>query len=104
MNLFGKHKKSKRRRYHKAYNVNPSFFSGKNGEPLGAFALREETLAAIPKEPASLYKVGDTAVFDITASVLSYVHSVLTANSSQADELNAMAALYEYWLAAENYR
>ena len=92
MSMFGNHKKSKRRRYHKAYNVNPSFFSGKNGETIGAFALREETLAAIPKEPASLYKVGDTEVKKWRLVMLSLSENTV----GEMDYFKGIAALRKY--------
>ena len=48
-------------------------------------------------------KIGDTTVFDFTASPLSYVYTVLSKSNPAADEQNALAALYEYWQAAYAY-
>ena len=47
-------------------------------------------------------KIGESVVFDITVSPLSYVNAVLPL-SAKEDEQNALAALYEYWQAASSY-
>ena len=48
-------------------------------------------------------QVGGTTVFDFTASPLSYVYTVLSKSNPTEDELNALASLYEYWMAADPY-
>ena len=45
----------------------------------------------------------ETDIFAIEVSVMSYVHTVLSRSNPQADELNAMAALYAYYQKALAY-
>ena len=45
-----------------AYIGNPNFYKGKNGKPFGAFALTENTLTSLPKNPKALYKINNTKV------------------------------------------
>ena len=48
-------------------------------------------------------KAGDTTVFDLNVSCMSYVNTVLSKSSPTEHELNAMAAMYHYFKAAEAY-
>lgn len=45
-----------------AYIGNPNFYKGKDGKPFGAFALTENTLTSLPKNPKALYKIDNTEV------------------------------------------
>ena len=47
-------------------------------------------------------EIGNSQVFSMTVSPISYVNAVLS-NSSADDEKQALAALYEYWRAASAY-
>ena len=47
--------------------------------------------------------VGDTEVFDISASVLSYLNTMLSNAGASAEEQQALASMYYYWAAAEAY-
>ena len=49
-------------------------------------------------------EIGDRKVFDITASPLSYVNTILNSGDIPDDEENALAALYAYWQAAYDYQ
>jgi hypothetical protein len=61
----------------------PAFFLGRNF----AVALKD----------------GDTTVFDFTASPMSYVLTVLLQDGAPEDEQQALAALYDYFVAAKAY-
>lgn len=47
--------------------------------------------------------VDDTPVFTASASVMTYAKALLTKSTGTANELKAMAALYEYYIAASAY-
>ena len=47
-------------------------------------------------------EIGENTVFGLTVSPISYVRLVLPGSTAN-DEKNALAALYEYWQAAEAY-
>ncbi len=48
-------------------------------------------------------KAGNTVVFDLKVSAISFVNTILTKASATNSEKNAMAALYHYFKAAEDY-
>ena len=62
MGLFNKFKKKEKGDWKNAYMGNPNFYKGKDGKPFGAFALTENTLTSLPKNPKALYKIDDTEV------------------------------------------
>lgn len=62
MGLFDKFKKKENNDWENAYVGNPNFYNGKDGKPFGAFALTENTLTSLPKNPKTLYKIDDTEV------------------------------------------
>ena len=62
MGLFNKFKKTEKDDWKNAYMGNPNFYKGKDGKPFGAFALTENTLTSLPKNPKALYKIDDTEV------------------------------------------
>lgn len=62
MGLFNKLKKKENDEWENAYIGNPNFYKGKDGKPFGAFALTENTLTLLPKNPKTLYKIDDTEV------------------------------------------
>ena len=62
-----------------------------------------ETYEALEMEVNYIVTIGgDDTAFSTTASVMDYIYIVLT-NSNMEDEKLALAALYEYWAAAEDY-
>lgn len=62
MGLFDKFKKKENNDWENVYVGNPNFYNGKDGKPFGAFALTENTLTSLPKNPKTLYKIDDTEV------------------------------------------
>ena len=62
MGLFDKFKKKENNNWENAYIGKPNFYNGKDGKPFGAFALTENTLTSLPKNPKALYKIDDTEV------------------------------------------
>ena len=62
MGLFNKFMKKENGDWKNAYIGNPNFYKGKDGKPFGAFALTENTLTSLPKNPKALYKIDDTEV------------------------------------------
>lgn len=62
MGLFNKFKKKENNDWGNAYVGNPNFYNGNDGKPFGAFALTEDTLTSLPKNPKLLYKVDNTEV------------------------------------------
>ena len=62
MGLFDKFMKKETADWKNAYIGNPNFYKGKDGKPFGAFALTENTLTSLPKNPKALYKIDDTEV------------------------------------------
>lgn len=62
MGLFNKFEKKENDNWKNAYIGNPNFYKGKDGKPFGAFALTENTLTSLPKNPKALYKIDDTEV------------------------------------------
>ena len=55
MGLFNKFIKKEKDDWKSAYMGNPNFYKGKDGKPFGAFALTENTLTSLPKNPKALY-------------------------------------------------
>lgn len=62
MGLFNKFMKKENGDWKNAYIGNPNFYKGKDGKPFGAFALTENTLTSLPKNPKALYKIDNTEV------------------------------------------
>ena len=62
MGLFNKFTKKEKDDWKSAYMVNTNFYKGKDGKPFGAFALTENTIISLPKNPKALYKIDDTEV------------------------------------------
>ena len=62
MGLFNKFTKKEKDDWKSAYMGNPNFYKGKDGKPFGAFALTENTITSLPKNPKALYKIDDTEV------------------------------------------
>lgn len=62
MGLFDKFMKKETVDWKNAYIGNPKFYKGKDGKPFGAFALTENTLTSLTKNPRALYKIDDTEV------------------------------------------
>lgn len=71
----------------------------------GVYRISKQTIAANNLECASSFavNVGDVLALTTTASVMDYISLALT-NSDQNDEKLALAALYEYWAAADSYQ
>lgn len=62
MGLFDKFKKKENNSFENAYVGKPNFYNGKDDKPFGAFALTEETLTSLPKNPKPLYKVDNMEI------------------------------------------
>ena len=62
MGLFNKFKKKENSDWKNVYMGNPNFYKGNDGKTFGAFALTENTLTSLPKNPKALYKIDDTEV------------------------------------------
>ena len=62
MGLFDKFKKQPNVSWEDAYIGKPNFYNGKDGKPFGAFALTEETVTSLPKNPKALYKINNEDV------------------------------------------
>ena len=70
----------------------------------GVYRIAKQTIAANNLEVGSSFNVkhGTENVFTITASPMNYISLVL-GQSTADDERYALAALYEYWAAADGY-
>ena len=62
MGIFNKFKKKENGDWKNAYMVTPNFYKGRDGKLFGAFALTENTLTSLPKNPKALYKIDNTEV------------------------------------------
>lgn len=62
MGLFNKFKKKENDDWKSAYIGNPKFYKGKDGKTFGAFALTENTLTSLSKNPRALYKIDNIEI------------------------------------------
>ena len=70
----------------------------------GVYRISKQSIAANNLELPFTFvvKVGDDTALTTTASVMDYISIVLN-NAKADDEKSALAALYEYWAAADTY-
>ena len=76
MGLFDKFMKKETADWKNAYIGNPNFYKGKDGKPFGAFALTENTLTSLPKNPKALYKIDDTEVDEWKLMLIDYYKAI----------------------------
>ena len=62
MGFFDKFKKKEIYNFDLAYEGKPEFYVGKDGKPFGVFALTENTLTTLPKDPKAIYKIDNINV------------------------------------------
>lgn len=62
MGIFDKFKKKENYNFNLAYEGKPEFYVGKDGKPFGVFALTENTLTVLPKDPKAIYKIDNKNV------------------------------------------
>lgn len=77
MGLFDKLKNKEKGDFKNAYVGKPNFYSGKDGKPFGVFALTEDTLTLLPKNPKVLYKVDNMEIDDWKLMLVSTTYGVL---------------------------
>lgn len=77
MGLFDKLKNKEKSDFKNAYVGKPSFYNGKDGGPFGVFALTEDTLTLLPKNPKVLYKVDNMEIDDWKLMLVSTTNGVL---------------------------
>ena len=85
MGLFNKFKKKEKDDWKNAYMGNPNFYKGKDGKPFGAFALTENTLTSLPKNPKALYKIDDTEVDEWKLMLVSTTNNGALSRGGVAD-------------------
>ena len=77
MGLFNKLKNKETSDFKNAYVGKPNFYNGKDGKPFGVFALTEDTLTLLPKNPKVLYKVDNMEIDDWKLMFVSITDGVL---------------------------
>ena len=90
MGLFNKFKKKEKDDWKNAYMVNPNFYKGKDGKPFGAFALTENTLTSLSKNPKALYKIDDTEVDEWKLMLVSTTNNGVLGDMDYYEAINKL--------------
>ena len=90
MGLFNKLKKKENDEWENAYIGNPNFYKGKDGKPFGAFALTENTLTLLPKNPKTLYKIDDTEVDEWKLMLVSTTNNGVLGDMDYYEAINKL--------------
>lgn len=90
MGLFNKFKKKEKGDWKNAYMGNPNFYKGKDGKPFGAFALTENTLTSLSKNPKALYKIDDTEVDEWKLMLVSTTNNGVLGDMDYYEAINKL--------------
>lgn len=75
------------------YVAQPQFYQDQSGSPFGSFALTEDTLTLLPKNPHGQYAIGGEPVTDFRLALISTSLDDMVGVLDYGDALPALEAL-----------